>query len=103
MSEEYYEPDPNAPVHHKLNPCHCDHVDALDNVQYILEGFASHCRCCSGVRIILLMVAFVLCMFDVPLLADIGTAMFAIVLCAIVYGTTTEAFCNRGKDDNGNT
>lgn len=103
MSEEYYEPDPNAPVHHKLNPCHCDHVDALDNVQYILEGFASHCRCCSGVRIILLITAFILGLFDNPVLNFIEAGVFLIVLCAIMYGAIAAVKNSGSEHDNSNT
>lgn len=100
MTEEYYDPDPNAPIYHKLNPCHCDHFNFLNRIQYFSEAFASHCQCCSGVRIILLMAAFILGSFNNATLTIIGTAIFLVVLCAVVYGATASIMANRRSHDN---
>ncbi|MCM1516240.1 MAG: hypothetical protein NC080_07520 [Paraprevotella sp.] len=100
MSEEYYEPDPNAPVRHKLNPCHEDHIDALNWAQRLFEGMASHCRCCSGVRIATLLVACVLMSLDYPAANAIGVLLQAMVCMAIFIGAVTEAVLPEVVDDD---
>lgn len=94
---EYYEPDPNAPWYHKLNPCHYDHIDALNWLQRNAEAFAPACQCCAGVRVFILLVGCILGGF-VPFLR---TACVAIVLAAIAYDNV-KRWIGKDEHDSGN-
>lgn len=103
MDEEYYEPDPHASWYHKVNPCHCDHVYALDWAQRLFEMFAPHCQCCSGVRVLLLVMAGVFALTD-TVLRYVAIAIFSIVALAIVYDNVTRIIAAkrlRSMYDNG--
>lgn len=95
----YYEPDPNAPWYNKINPCHYDHVYALDWLQRFAETFAPTCQCCAGVRIFILLVGCVLGGF----IPHLRMACVAIVLAAIAYDNVKRWIEQEGEHDTGNT
>lgn len=83
--EEFYTPDPDAAWYYKINPCHCDHIDALNGVQQFLELFAPYCQCCAGTRVLVLAIAVVLALmtgtvFTVAAFVLLGIVLFAVVL-----------------------
>ena len=83
--DEFYSPDPDAPWYHKINPCHCDHVDALNWVQSFMECFAPHCQCCSGTRVFVLLVAALLAISTGTIFKVAALLLVFVVVLAIAY------------------
>lgn len=85
-ADDYYAPDPNAPAIEKYNPCHINHIYGLDGLQDLMEAFGSHCRCCSGARIFLLLWAFSMLMVGGTLLTTLSVIIVGCVVAAVMYG-----------------
>lgn len=104
MDDEYYDPDPNAPLWNKLNPCHCDHIDALTPVQRFCEAFGTYCRCCSGTRVFLLLAAFFCLVSGNHIATFISYVIVTVVCLAIVVTNIAERRVapEEESDDNGN-
>jgi len=83
-ADGYYIPDPKAPLFHKLNPCHADHINALTPVQKFLELFAPECRCCAGARVFTLIIAVLFAIFlpSEPLISAVLTGVVIAVILA---------------------
>ena len=105
-TEEEYTPDPNAPWWNKLNPCHIDHIYALDRLQWFFEMFAPHCQCCAGMRVFVLLLAVGLAFLPKPW-HIIAVGLAAAVIVAIGYDSQRRLgaageYLKEQENDNGN-
>ena len=52
MDNQANEPSEKTPLRYRINPCDFERFPSLDRLGDFLAVFGSHCKCCSGARVL---------------------------------------------------